>query len=324
MTYAIRIHKVGGPEVLSWQKTEIAEPGPNQVRIRHTAIAINYIDIYHRTGIYPLQLPATPGVAAAGMVTAVGAGVQRLKPGDRVAYAGGTPGGYAEERLIGAERVIVLPIGLDHERAASVLFSGLTAQFLLRKVFPVKAGDIVLVHAAAGNVGLLLCQWAKHLGATVMGTVGSDAKAALASRSGCDHPIVYTRQDFVAEVARVTNGARAQVVYDSVGKDTFLQSLDCLRPMGTLVSFGVASGDTPLLDLRLLLSKGSLFVTRPSFTHYLGNAAIYREAARELFALIESGVLTVVSPQRFPLRDAAAAHRAIEGRQTTGASLLIP
>jgi NADPH2:quinone reductase len=324
MSHAIRIEQVGGPEVLSWREAEVAEPGPGQVRIRHTAIAINYIDIYHRTGIYPLALPATLGLAAAGVVTAVGAGVEEIMPGDRVAYAGGSPGAYAEERLMSCERIIALPGDLDDERTASALFSGLTAQFLLRQVYRLKKGDVVLVHAAAGNVGLLLCQWAKHLGATVIGTVGSDAKAELVVQYGCDCPIVYTRQDFVAEVARVTNGNKAHVVYDSVGKDTLMQSLNCLRPMGMLVSFGVASGDTPLLDLRLLLSKGSLFVTRPSFAHYMGDAEIYRAAARELFALLGGGVLTVVNPQRLPLREAAAAHRAVEGRQTAGGSLLIP
>ena len=232
MPRAIRVERVGGPEVLSWQQTEVPEPASGQVRIRHTAIGVNYIDIYHRTGVYPLPLPATLGLEAAGMVTAVGADVTRLRPGDRVAYAGGTPGAYAEQRVVGEERLIALPDSIGDETAASILFAGLTAQFLLRQVYPVKAGDVVLVHAAAGNVGVLLCQWAKHLGATVIGTVGSDAKAEIAASNGCDVPIVYTRENFVAEVARATDGAKANVVYVFVGKDTFMQSLDCLRRSG--------------------------------------------------------------------------------------------
>jgi NADPH2:quinone reductase len=324
MSQAIRIEHVGGPEVLSWERNALPELAPDQVRIRHTAIGINYIDIYHRTGIYPMKLPAIPGLEAAGVVTAVGSSVQRVKSGDRVAYAGGMPGAYAEQRVVGEERLIILPDFIDDERAASVLFSGLTAQFLLRQVYAVKAGDVVLVHAAAGNVGLLLCQWAKYLGATVIGTVGSNEKAELAAKNGCDVPIVYTRENFVQEVARATSGSNANVVYDSVGKDTFLQSLDCVRPMGTLVSFGVASGETPLLDLRLLLTKGSLFVTRPSFGHYMKDVTIYHAAARELFALLGRGALKVQTNHKFPLKDAAAAHSAIEARRTTGASVLIP
>jgi NADPH2:quinone reductase len=324
MTHAIQLEQIGGPEVLAWQPTEVPDPGPDQVRLRHTAIGLNYVDIYHRTGVYPLKLPAIPGVEAAGIVTAVGNSVRRLKVGDRVAYAGGAPGAYAQERVMDAERLLVLPDALDDERAASVLFSGLTAQFLVRQVYAVKPGDMILVHAAAGNVGLLLCQWAKHLGATVIGTVGSDAKAKIAAAHGCDNPIVYTRENFVAAVEGITHGAKANVAYDSVGKDTFMQSLDCLRPKGTLVSYGVASGDTPLLDLRLLLAKGSLFVTRPSFGHYMADAAIYRAAADELFGLIGQGILKAEVSQRFPLHDAAAAHRAIEGRRTSGASILLP
>jgi NADPH2:quinone reductase len=321
---AIRVEQIGGPEVLSWQEVDVAEPGPRQVRVRHAAIGINYIDVYHRSGVYPLSLPAVLGLEAAGTVVTVGSGVTRVRPGDRVAYAGGPPGAYAEERVMGEDRLIVLPPTVDAEQAASVLFSGLTAQFLLRQVYPVKAGDIVLIHAAAGNVGLLLCQWAKHLGATVIGTVGSDAKAKLVRQYGCDFPIVYTRENVAECVSRTTGGAKASVVYDSVGKDTFAHSLDSLRPKGMLVSFGVASGETPPLDLRLLLSKGSLFVTRPSFGHYMSEPEAYRAAAAELLALVGDGVLKVITNHRFALRDAEISHRAIEGRQTSGACLLIP
>ena len=324
MVHAVRVERVGGPEVLSWQETEVPEPGPGQVRIRHTAIGINYIDIYHRSGVYPLQLPAVLGLEAAGEVVAVGSTVTRVRLGDRVAYAGGSPGAYAEQRTMSEDRLIVLPPAIDAERAASVLFSGLTAHFLLRQVYPVQSGDIVLVHAAAGKVGLLLCQWAKHLGATVIGTVGNDAKAELAAQNGCDFPLVYRRENIAEAVARITRGAKADVVYDSVGKDTFAQSLDSLRPRGMLVSFGVASGETPPLDLRLLLSKGSLFVTRPSFGHYMAEPEAYRAAAGELLTLIGDGALNVITNRQFALRDAATAHSALEARQTTGASLLIP
>jgi len=321
---AIRIERVGGPEVLAWEEIGTAEPGPGQARIRHAAIGLNYIDIYHRSGVYPLPLPAVPGLEAAGTVITVGPGVTRVRPGDRVAYAGGPPGAYAEERVMGEDRLIVLPSGVDAEQAASVMFSGLTAQFLLRQVYPVKAGDVVLIHAAAGKVGLLLCQWAKQLGATVIGTVGNDAKAELAKQNGCDFPIVYTREKVSERVALITDGAKVNVVYDSVGRDTFVDSLDSLRPKGMLVSFGVASGETPPLDLRLLLSKGSLFVTRPSFGHYMGEPESYRAAASELLALVQAGALKIITNHRFPLRNAATAHRTMEGRQTTGACLLMP
>jgi NADPH2:quinone reductase len=324
MARAIRIERVGGPEVLVWKEIDTGEPGPGQVRIRHTAIGINYIDIYHRTGVYPLPLPAVLGLEAAGTVIAVGPGVTRVRPCDRVAYAGGPPGAYAEERVMGEDRLIVLPSGVDPEQAASVMFSGLTAQFLLRQVYPVKPGDVVLIHAAAGKVGLLLCQWAKRLGATVIGTVSNDAKAELVTQNGCDFPIIYTREKVSESVTRITGGAKVNVVYDSVGRDTFADSLDSLRPKGMLISFGVASGETPPLDLRLLLSKGSLFVTRPSFGHYMGEPEGYRATANELLALVEAGTLKVITNHRFPLPDAATAHRTIEGRQTTGACLLIP
>jgi len=324
MARAIRIERVGGPEVLTWEEIDAGEPGPGQARIRHAAIGINFIDIYHRTGVYPLPLPAALGLEAAGTVIAVGPGVTRVRPGDRVAYAGGPPGAYAEERVMGEDRLIVLPPGLDPEHAASVMFSGLTAHFLLRQVYSVRPGEVVLIHAAAGKVGLLLCQWAKHLGATVIGTVGNDAKAELVKQNGCDFPIIYTREKVSESVMRITDGTKVNVVYDSVGRDTFADSLDSLRPKGMLVSFGVASGETPPLDLRLLLSKGSLFVTRPSFGHYMGKPESYRASADELLALVQAGTLKIITNHQFSLREASAAHRAIEGRQTTGACLLIP
>lgn len=324
MTRAVRMDRTGGPDVLSFQDVTEAAPGPGQIAVRHTAIGVNYIDVYHRSGVYPLPLPATPGVEGAGIVTAVGPGVDGFRIGDRIAYAGGAPGAYSEHRVLDAARAIVLPDTIHDDQAASLLFSGLTAQFLLRRVYAVEAGDVVVVHAAAGKVGLLLCQWAHHLGATVIGSVGTDEKAEVASRHGCDFPVVYTRDKVSEAVARITAGAKAHVVYDSVGKDTFADSLDCLRVRGLLVSFGVASGETPPLDLRLLLTKGSLYVTRPSFGHYMSDPGDYQAAAAELFALVADGVLTVPLGQRFALADAAAAHRSLEARRTTGASILVP
>jgi NADPH2:quinone reductase len=324
MTRAMRMERTGGPEVLTWTETDVAEPGAGQVGIRHTAIGVNYIDVYHRTGVYPLPLPATPGVEGAGVVVSVGAGVDGLKVGDRVAYAGGAPGAYSEHRVLDAARALRLPDAIGDEQAASGLFSGLTARFLLRDVYRVASDDVVLIHAAAGKVGLLMCQWARHLGATVIGTVGSEAKAAVAAEHGCRFPILYTRDDVPEALLRATGGAKAHVVYDSVGKDTFADSLDCLRPKGMLVSFGVASGETPPLDLRLLLAKGSLFVTRPSFGHYMGETSAYRAAAQELFGLVTAGTLTFPTGQHFALKDAAAAHRALEERRTTAATILVP
>jgi NADPH2:quinone reductase len=324
MTHVIRVERVGAPEVMTWREFDVGDPGKGQVRIRHTAIGVNYIDIYHRTGVYSLALPATLGLEGAGIVTSLGRGVERLRIGDRIAYAGGPPGAYSEERVIDEARAVPLPETISDEQAASGLFSGLTAYFLLRQVYRAKPGDIVFIHAAAGKVGLLMCQWARHLGATVIGTVGSDAKAAMAVAHGCHVPIVYTRENVPEAVLRASGGAKAHVVYDSVGKDTFMDSLDCLRPKGMLVSFGVASGETPMLDLRLLLSKGSLFVTRPSFGHYMSELTVYHAAARELFELITNGILTVPTGQRFALKDAASAHRSLEERRTTAATVLIP
>ncbi len=324
MTRAIRIDRVSGPEVLTLQEVDRGDPQPGQIAIQHTAIGVNYIDIYHRAGVYPLSLPAILGVEGAGIVVAVGPDVEGIKVGDRVAYAGGAPGAYSVERVLDAARAILLPDAISDEQAASGLFAGLTAQFLLREVHEVKAGETIVIHAAAGKVGLIMCQWAHHLGATVVGAVGSDEKARIAAEHGCDVPVVYAREAVSQAVMRATGGAKAHVVYDSVGKNTFTDSLDCLRPKGLLVSFGVASGETPPLDLRILMAKGSLFVTRPSFAHYMNETSTYRVAAQELFTLVGTGTISIATGQRFALKDAAAAHRSLEERRTMAATILIP
>ena len=321
MAHAIRVHQTGGPEVLQWEEIEIGEPGPGQVRIQQQAIGLNYIDVYHRTGLYPQPLPFTPGVEGAGVVEAVGEGVQGLKNGDRVAY-GGPIGGYAEERLIEGDRLVKLPDTIDYDTAAAMMLQGMTARMLLRAVYDVKRGDTILVHAAAGGVGLILCQWAKALGATVIGTVSTDEKAELARTHGCHHPIVYTRQDFVAEVERITGGAKVPVVYDSVGKDTFDKSLDCLAPRGLMVSYGNSSGAPPPFETAILAFKGSLFLTRPTLYHYTLSRADLEQSAAELFEMVASGKVKIEIGQRFPLKDAAEAHRALEARRTSGSTIL--
>jgi NADPH2:quinone reductase len=291
------------------------------VRLRQEAAGINFIDVYHRTGLYPQPLPFTPGVEGAGVVEAVGPDVTAVKDGDRVAYAGSI-GGYAEARLIDADRLVKLPDAIPSEQAAAAMLQGMTVHMLLRRVYPVKAGDTILIHAAAGGVGLIACQWAKALGATVIGTVGNDEKAALARAHGCDHPIVYTREDFVAEVERITGGRKLPVVYDSVGKDTFLKSLDCLAPRGLMVSFGNASGPPDPIAPGLLQQKGSLFLTRPTINNYTATRAELEQAAGELFGVLASGKVKVEVKQRFALKDAAEAHRALESRKTTGSTVL--
>jgi NADPH2:quinone reductase len=321
MAYAIRVHRAGGPEVLQWEEVEIGEPGPGQVRLRQEAVGLNYIDVYHRTGLYPQPLPFTPGVEGAGVVESVGEGVKTVKPGDRVAYAGPI-GGYAEQRLIDAERVVKLPDSISSEAAAAMMLQGMTAHMLLRRVYDVKAGDTILVHAAAGGVGLILCQWAKALGATVIGTVSKDEKAELARAHGCDHPVIYTRQDFVAEVERITGGAKLPVVYDSVGKDTFLRSLDCVRPRGLMVSYGNASGPPEPMAPGLLAQKGSLFLTRPTLFNYIAAREELEDAAAELFEVVSSGKVRIEIGQRYPLEDVAEAHRALEARRTSGSTVL--
>jgi NADPH2:quinone reductase len=322
MSYAIRVHETGGPEVFKWEEAEVGDPGPGEVRLRQEAAGLNYIDVYHRTGLYQQPLPFTPGVEGAGVVEALGEGVERLKIGDRVAYAGPI-GGYAEERLIAADKLVKLPDSISTEQAGAMLLQGMTAHMLLRSVHRVEPGETILVHAAAGGVGLIVCQWAKALGATVIGTVGSEEKAELARAHGCDHPIVYTRQDFVAEVDRITNRAKLRVVYDSIGKDTFQQSLDCLAPKGLMVSFGNASGPVPPVEPGLLAQKGSLFLTRPTLFTYTSTQPELAAAANELFDVVASGKVKVEVKQRFALTDAADAHRALEARQTTGSTVLI-
>jgi len=321
MPHAIRVHETGGPEVLKWEDVEVGDPGPGQVKIRQEAAGLNFIDVYHRTGLYKQELPFTPGVEGAGVVDAVGPDVSNVKAGDRVAY-GGPVGGYAEVRLIDADRVVKLPDAISSEQAAAMMLPGMTAHMLLRQIYAVGAGDTILIHAAAGGVGLIVCQWAKALGATVIGTVGSDEKAELARAHGCDHPIVYTRQDFVAVVDRITGGAKLPVVYDSVGKDTFLKSLDCLRPRGMMVSFGNASGAPDPFPPGLLAQKGSLFLTRPTLYNYVATQTELEAAANALFDVVASGKVKVEIGQRFALRDAAEAHRALEARKTSGSTVL--
>lgn len=321
MPHAIRVHETGGPEVLKWAEVEVGEPGPGQARLRQEAAGLNFIDVYHRTGLYPQPLPFTPGVEGAGLVEAVGPDVEELKIGDRVAYAGPI-GGYAEVRLIDAGRLVKLPDAIPSEQAAAAMLQGMTVHMLLRRVYPVKAGDMILIHAAAGGVGLIACQWAKALGATVIGTVGSDEKAELARAHGCDHPIVYTRDDFAAEVDHITGGKKLPVVYDSVGRETFLKSLDCLAPRGMMVSFGNASGPPDPIAPGLLAQKGSLFLTRPTLFNYIATRPELEEAAGELFGMLASGKVKVEVKQRFALADAAEAHRALESRKTSGSTVL--
>ena len=321
MAHAIRVHELGGPEVLKWEEVDVGEPGPGHVRLRQEAAGLNFIDVYHRTGLYKQDLPLTPGVEGAGVVEAVGPDVPTLKAGDRVAY-GGPIGGYAEVRLIPADRVVNLPGAISSEQAAAMMLQGMTAHMLLRKVHEVKSGETILVHAAAGGVGLILCQWAKALGATVIGTVGNDEKAELARSHGCDHPIVYSRQDFVAEVARITGGAKVPVVYDGVGRDTFMKSLDCLRRRGMMASYGNASGPVDPIPPGLLAQKGSLFLTRPTLYDYVFDRGDLETAAAELFDVVGSGKVKIEIGQRFALADAAEAHRALEARKTTGSTVL--
>ncbi len=324
MPKAIRFHHTGGPDVLRLEEVEVGEPGEGQARVRHTAIGVNFIDTYHRTGLYPLPLPSGVGTEGAGVVEAVGKGVAHLKKGDRVGYAGGAPGGYSQVRVMAADRLVKLPDGISDQQAAGAMLKGLTVQYLSRRTYPVKAGETVLVHAAAGGVGLIACQWLKALGATVIGTVGSDEKAKLARAHGCDHPIVYTREDFAARVKEITKGAGVPVVYDAVGKSTFQGSLDCLRPRGLMVSFGNASGAVPPVDLLVLSQKGSLFLTRPTLAHYTANREELESAARELFEVMQSGKVKIEVSRTYPLAEAARAHQDLEARKTTGSVVLLP
>jgi NADPH:quinone reductase len=323
MAQAIRIEQHGGPEVLRWCDVALKDPGAGELRVRHTAVGLNFIDIYHRSGLYPLKLPSGLGVEGAGVVEAVGSGVEGFKPGDRIAYAGPL-GAYAEVRLLPADRAVKLPRGVDERAAAALMLKGLTAHYLLRRTFLVKPGDTLLVHAAAGGVGSVLVPWALHLGATVIGTVGSAEKARKARASGCAHVIEYRKEDFVGAVKRLTKGRGVDVVYDSVGKDTFLGSLDCLRPLGMLVSYGNASGKPPAIEPTVLSDKGSLFLTRPTLFHYTARREALLVAAKALFHVVRSGVVKAEIGQTYALKDVAQAHRDLESRSTTGASLLLP
>jgi len=324
MPQAIRIHSNGGPDVLVMEEVTVGAPGPGEARVRHTAIGLNYIDTYHRTGQYKLALPSGIGLEAAGVVEAVGTGVDYVKPGDRVAYCGGTPGAYATERVMPADRLVLVPDGIDDATAATLMLKGLTVQYLFRQTFPLQGGETILFHAAAGGVGLIACQWARALGVTMIGTVGSDDKAELAKAHGCTHTIVYTREDFVARTKEITGGAGVPVVYDSIGRDTFPRSLDVLRPRGLFVSFGSSSGPVPPFDLALLAQRGSLFATRPTLFSYAATRASLVAMADEMFALVLAGKIKSDARQRFALKDAAAAHRALESRGTTGATVLLP
>ena len=324
MTKAIRIHKTGGPGVLKWADVVVGRPGRGEARIRHTAIGLNYIDTYHRSGLYPMEFPAALGIEAAGIVEAVGPGVKTVKVSNRVAYAGGPLGAYAEARLIPAEFLVKLPKDITDIQAAAMMLQGMTVRYLVRETYRVRAGETILVHAAAGGVGLILCQWAKRLGATVIGTVGTRAKARLARAHGCDHPIVYTSENFVARVKRLTKGKGVPVVYDSVGKATFPDSLDCLQYRGLWVSFGNASGAVPPFPLMLLSQKGSLFATRPSLPHHIATRARLEANAHDLFKVVRSGAVRIEVNQTYALKDAAKAHRDLEARKTTGSTVLIP
>ncbi|MGK2944629.1 MAG: quinone oxidoreductase family protein [Desulfuromonadales bacterium] len=325
MSKAIRLYETGGPEVMCWEEVKIGKPGAGEVHLRQTAVGLNFIDIYHRTGLYLLgELPATPGMEAAGTVVATGEGVDDFSPGDRVAYAGLPPGAYAEERLMPAHRLVKIPDAISDQQAAGMMLQGMTAQYLLRRTFHIKKGDTILFHAAAGGVGLISCQWAKHIGATVIGTVGSREKAELAKAHGCDYPLLYREEDWVARVREITADEGVAVVYDSVGRDTFIKSLDCLRPLGMLVSFGQASGPVGPFDPGLLAAKGSLFLTRPTLMTYTARRDDLLASAAELFEVVQSGAVKIEVKQTYPLSEAAQAHRDLEARKTTGSTVLIP
>ena len=324
MPNAIRIHANGGPEVMQWETVAVGDPGPGEARVRHTAIGVNYIDTYHRSGLYKLPLPAGLGAEAAGAVEAVGAGVDWVQPGDRVAYSGGPLGAYSEMRVMPADRLVKLPEGVSDRVAATLMLKGLTVQYLFRQTFKLKSGDTILFHAAAGGVGLIACQWARALGVTMIGTVGSDEKAALAKANGCTHTIVYTRENFVERVKTLTGGKGVPVVYDGIGKDTFPASLDCLQPRGMWVSFGNASGAIPPFDILLLSQKGSLYATRPTLVTHTAKREDLLAMATEMFGLVHAGKIVSEPRQTFALKDAANAHRALESRATTGATILVP
>lgn len=321
---AIRIAKTGGPEVLELQQVDLPPPGPAQARVRHTAIGVNFIDTYHRSGLYPVPLPTGLGLEGAGVVEAVGGNVAHIKPGDRVAYCSGPLGAYAEAHTVPADRLVKLPANVSDEIAAASLLKGMTAQYLLKRTFPVQRGQTILFHSAAGGVGLIACQWAKHLGVNVIGTVGSDSKIALARENGCAHVLNIEKEDWVARVREITNGEGVPVVYDSVGRDTWTGSLDCLAVRGMMVSFGNSSGAVPDFAPGTLASKGSLYLTRPTLMHYTRTPEELQQTADDLFAVIASGAVKVQVNQHFKLSQARAAHEALHSRKTTGATVLIP
>jgi NADPH2:quinone reductase len=325
MTHAVVVEHTGGPEVLVWRERPVPALGPGEVRIRHSAVGLNFIDVYHRRGVYPLpSFPAVLGLEAAGRVEAVGAEVTEVAVGDRVAYAGGLTGAYSEARVFPADRLVKLPDEIDDQRAAAMMLKGMTAEYLLRRTFRVEPGHTVLIHAAAGGVGVIACQWAKALGATVIGTVGTEEKAKVAAEHGCDHPIVTSREEFVGRVKAITGGRGVPVVYDAVGKDTFMRSLDCLAPRGMMVSFGQASGMVPPLDVTVLSAKGSLYLTRPTLFHYTATREELRASAAALFDVVLKGVVRIAVGQTYPLRDASRAHAELEARRTVGSTVLIP
>ena len=323
MAKAIRIQKHGGPEVLLWEEVAAGDPAPGEARVRHHAVGLNYIDVYHRDGLYPLTLPSGLGLEAAGVVEAVGAGVTLVKSGDRVAYASPPIGAYSEVRNMPADRLVKLPEGISFEQGAAMMMQGMTVQYLIKRTYKVQPGDTVLFHAAAGGVGLIACQWLKAIGATVIGTAGSDEKAALARAHGCHHAINYRRENFVEKVKEITAGAGVPVVYDSVGKDTFQGSLDCLRPFGLMVCFGNASGPVPLIDIAKAC-RGTLYITRPAVVPYTARREDLEATATDLFDAVLSGKVKIDINQRHALRDAAQAHRELEARKTTGSTILLP
>ncbi len=325
MINAVIMHETGGPEVLRWEGYDPGQPKPGEILLRQEAVGLNFIDVYHRTGLYPLPaLPAIPGMEGAGVVEGIGEGVSEFKKGDRVAYAGLPPGAYAEARIIPAHRLVKLPESISTQQAAAMMLQGMTARYLLYGCYKVKAGDRILIHAASGGVGLIVCQWAKYLGATVIGTVGSPEKADLAANHGCDYPILYRDEDFVSRIKEITKEKGVDVVYDSVGQSTFMKSLDCLRPMGMMVSFGQSSGPIPPIDTGILAAKGSLFLTRPSLMAYTASRKDLLAHALDLFDVVEKGAVKIEVRQTYPLAEASRAHRELEDRKTTGSTLLIP
>ena len=323
MAKAVRYHKQGGPEVMQYDDVQVGEPGAGQVRIRHTAIGVNFVDVYQRSGLYPMQLPMVAGNEGAGVVEAVGQGVSDLKAGDRVCYTG-LPGSYCEQRIVPADRVVKLPQGISEEQAASMLLKGLTVHYLIHTTYPVKKGETVLWHAAAGGVGLIACQWLKALGVTMIATAGSDEKCALAKAHGAEHVINYSKENFVERVKSLTGGKGVPVVYDSVGKNTWDGSLDCLRPRGMMVSFGNASGAVPPVNINIFQAKGSLYLTRPTLGTHIASRADLVERANALFDIVKSGKVKIETTKRYKLADAAQAHRDLEGRKTTGSIVLQP